>query len=42
MQAFMAGKIKVDGDMTKLLALQAVPSDPSAAEMARRILDITE
>jgi putative sterol carrier protein len=42
MQAFMAGKIKVEGDMTKLLALQAVPGDPAAAEMARRILDITE
>jgi putative sterol carrier protein len=42
MQAFMAGKIKVDGDMTKLMALQATPSDPTAVEMAKRIQEITE
>ena len=44
MQAFMAGKIKVEGDMTKLIALQAaaVSPDPVAVEMARRIQDITE
>ena len=42
MQAFMAGKIKVDGDMTKLLALQGMPADPTASEIARRIQDITE
>jgi putative sterol carrier protein len=42
MQAFMAGKIKVDGDMTKLLALQAMPADPTASEIARRIQEITE
>ena len=28
MQAFMAGKIKVEGDMAKLLALQGGVSDP--------------
>ena len=42
MQAFMAGKIKVEGDMTKLLALQGVPGDPAAAEIAKRIQEITE
>ena len=44
MQAFMAGKIKVEGDMTKLMALQAstATSDPAAAEVAKRIQDITE
>jgi putative sterol carrier protein len=42
MQAFMAGKIKVEGDMTKLLALQGVPGDPTSAEIAQRIQDITE
>jgi putative sterol carrier protein len=42
MQAFMAGKIKVEGDMTKLMALQAGASDPTAAEIAKRIQDITE
>ena len=44
MQAFMAGKIRVEGDMTKLMALQAGPvgSDSSAAEMAGRLREITE
>ena len=36
MQAFMAGKVRVEGDMAKLMALQAAPAaaDPNAAEMA--------
>src|SRR6202521_4147867 len=42
MQAFMAGKIKVDGDMTKLMALQAAPADPTAVEVAKRIQEITD
>ena len=42
MQAFMAGKIKVQGDMTKLMALQSAPPDPSAQEVAKKIQDITE
>jgi hypothetical protein len=42
MQAFMAGKIKVEGDMAKLLALQGGVSDPSTAEVAARIKAITE
>ena len=44
MQAFMAGKVRVEGDMAKLMALQAQPaaSDPNAAEMATRLRDITE
>jgi hypothetical protein len=42
MQAFMAGKIKVEGDMTKLMAMQAAPADPTAAEVAKRIQEITE
>ena len=43
MQAFMAGKIKVEGDMAKLLALQAAPAgtDSRAAEMANRLKEIT-
>jgi putative sterol carrier protein len=41
MQAFMAGKVKVEGDMSKLLQLQASPSDPRAAELAGRIKAIT-
>ena len=42
MQAFMAGKIKVQGDMTKLMAMQSGPPDASAQEVAGRIKDITE
>ena len=42
MQAFMAGKVKVEGDMAKLMALTAAPApDPSAAEMANRLKDMT-
>jgi putative sterol carrier protein len=42
MQAFMAGKIKVEGDMTKLMVMQQAPADPKAAEVAKLIQDITE
>jgi hypothetical protein len=42
MQAFMAGKIKVEGDMTKLMAMQAQAPDATAAEVAQRVKDITE
>ena len=41
MQAFMAGKIKVQGDMTKLMAMGQAAPDPAAAEIAARIKDIT-
>ena len=42
MQAFMAGKIKVQGDMTKLMAMKQTGPDPVAAEVAGRIKAITE
>ena len=42
LQAFMQGKIKVEGDIAKLMALQTASPDPSAAEMAARIQAITE
>lgn len=41
MEAFLGGRVVVDGDMTKLLALQAQNADPKAEEIARRINDIT-
>ena len=41
MQAFMQGKVKVEGDMSKLLQLQAGPTDPRAADLAARIKAIT-
>ena len=42
MQAFMAGKVKVQGDMSKLMAMQQTTPDPVAAEIQQRIQDITE
>ncbi|HMK99486.1 MAG TPA: SCP2 sterol-binding domain-containing protein [Acidimicrobiales bacterium] len=42
MQAFMAGKIRVEGDMAKLMAMQATPPDPTAAEVASRLRAITD
>ena len=42
MQAFMAGKIKVQGDMTKLMAMQSATPDPTAAEIAGKIKAITD
>jgi putative sterol carrier protein len=42
MQAFMAGKIKVDGDMTKLMAMQSGAVDPAALKAAQEIQEITE
>ena len=45
MQAFLGGRIRVDGDITKMLALQTVSAggavDPAALEMAKRLQDIT-
>ena len=41
MQAFMAGKIKVQGDMTKMMAMQSGAPDPSQAEIAAKIQAIT-
>ncbi len=41
MQAFMAGKIKVQGDMTKMMAMQQGTPDPAQAEIAAKIKAIT-
>jgi hypothetical protein len=40
-QAFMSGKVKVEGDIAKLMALQSMTPDPTAAEIAARILAMT-
>jgi hypothetical protein len=46
MNAFMSGRIKVDGDITKMIALQSSGAlggaDPAAVEIARRLIAITE
>jgi len=42
MQAFMTGKIKVQGDMMKMMAMQtAMPQDDTAKKIAGEIKDIT-
>jgi len=42
MQAFMAGKVAVQGDMMKLMAMQtAMPSDEASRELAEEIKSIT-
>jgi putative sterol carrier protein len=42
MQAFMAGKIKVQGDMMKMMAMQtSMPQDEIAKTIAKEIKDIT-
>ena len=42
MQAFMAGKIKVQGDMMKMMALQtAMPQDEIATQISTEIKDLT-
>ena len=43
MQAFMAGKVKVQGDITKLMMLgtQGVQPDPKAVAIGEAIRDIT-
>jgi putative sterol carrier protein len=41
MQAFMAGKVKVQGDMTKLMAMQQTAPDPNAQALADKIKEMT-
>jgi putative sterol carrier protein len=41
MQAFMSGKIKVQGDMTKLMAMQASGPDPVRLEAMGKIREMT-
>jgi putative sterol carrier protein len=41
MQAFMAGKVKVEGDMAKLMMLQGAPADENAQEVAKRLREMT-
>lgn len=41
MSAFMNGKIKVDGDLAKLLELQKAPINPRASELLDEVQRIT-
>ena len=42
MQAFMQGKVKVQGDMSKLMLLQQAPADPVQTEIQAKIQELTE
>jgi putative sterol carrier protein len=42
MQAFMQGKVKVQGDMSKLMLLQQAPTDPIQTEIQDKVKEITE
>lgn len=42
MQAFMSGKIRVEGDMSKLMAMQNGPQDENAQKVSERLREITE
>ena len=43
MQALMSGQIQVEGDMTKLMAMQATgPPDDDAVQVQSRIKDMTD
>lgn len=41
-EAFMAGRIVVQGDLTRLMALQTAPPPPGAAALTRALQEITE
>jgi hypothetical protein len=41
MQAFLDGRLKVQGDMTKLIAMQQASPDPATAEIHQKIKEVT-
>ncbi len=41
MQAFMAGEIKIDGDMTKLMALQTATLSDKQKALLKQVIEIT-
>jgi len=41
MQAFMQGQIKVEGDMSRLMAMQSQSPDPNQQKIQERIKEIT-
>ncbi len=42
MQAFMTGKIKVQGDMSQLMALQTARPSQEQKDLFKRVLSVTE
>lgn len=41
MQAFMTGKVKVEGDISKVMAMQTAGTSPSQQEFQKRLAEIT-
>ena len=41
MQAFMAGQIQVEGDMSVIMQIQAVPPSPEQIELGKKIAAVT-
>ncbi|MBV8159615.1 MAG: SCP2 sterol-binding domain-containing protein [Acidimicrobiia bacterium] len=41
MQAFMSGQIKIEGDMTKIMAMQAAPPNSAQQQLADKLRGIT-
>jgi hypothetical protein len=42
LQAFMEGKVKIQGDLTKLMAAQASGAAPGSRALADALVQITE
>lgn len=42
MEAFMSGKIRVDGDMSKLMALQTAQPSAEQKTLFKKVLEMTE
>src|ERR671923_1446 len=41
MQAFMQGQVKVEGDMSKLMAMQTIQPSPEELEVQKKIAELT-
>jgi len=41
-QAYMSGKLKIEGDMSKLLASVNIQPTPAQEELSKRVQDITD
>ncbi len=42
MQAFMAGQIKIEGDMSKLMGMQSMQPSAKQEELSKKIMEMTE
>lgn len=42
MEAFMAGKVRVDGDMGQLMSIQTASVSPEQKELLKKVVEMTE